>query len=166
MMTVSMIVLYFYGNSLKLFFSSTFIEAMGLWDRTLPRQIAVAIVNILLDVFLVKIYGIAGIVFASFFATTVVALPLDIIVTCRYAFNRESGFVFNKIEKSFVMLIGVCGLSHFICGLIQCEGIGQLVWNALVCLITPNMILYLFYRSSPEFKDVTSRIKTLLLKKK
>ena len=163
-LTVLMIVLYFYGNSIKLFFSSTFIDAMGLWDKTLLRQIVVAILNVILDIALVKQYGVAGIVFASFFATTIVALPLDVIVTCKYAFDQKSSFVFISIIKNFIILLVIGVLTYSTCNIFEFSGVIQLVWNIAICIIIPNLMLFLIYRKSKEMDFIVNKLKHLIAK--
>ena len=163
-LTVLMIVLYFYGNSIKLFFSSTFIDAMGLWDKTLLRQIVVAILNVILDIALVKQYGVAGIVFASFFATTIVALPLDVIVTCKYAFDQKSSFVFISIIKNFIILLVIGVLTYSTCNIFEFSGVIQLVWNIAICIIMPNLMLFLIYRKSKEMDFIVNKLKHLIAK--
>ena len=159
-----MIVLYFYGNAIKLFFTNTFIDAKGLWNKTLLRQIIVAILNLILDITLVKPFGIAGIVFGSFFATTIVGLPLDIVVACKYAVNISTKNTMIKIIRNFVLALFICALSFGICNLIPFKGILELLADLVVCIVIPNGIMFLIYFRSSEFKYMIKQIKSVIRK--
>lgn len=160
--TVVLIVLYFYGNCLKLSYSNIYIEVAGLWNKTLLRQIVVSLINLALDIVLVNKYGIAGIVFASFLATTVVALPLDISVTYRYVFHRQikDGIMDNL--RHFLETVCICVCCFAVCNGIIVEGIIGLAVKAIICAILPNLIMILIYKRKQEFIFLKEHLMTVL----
>ena len=84
---VIMVTAYFFSNALRQF-TGSFVGALGLWNKTLPRQIIAAIINLLLDLLLVHQYGVAGIVFASFITNSLFSLPYDFYVTYKYVLKE------------------------------------------------------------------------------
>ncbi len=163
--SVVMIVLYFWGNAFKLFFSNTFIGVAGLWNKTLIRQILTALINLVLDVILVNKYGIAGIIFASFFATTVVALPLDIHVTCKYVLKRSTIQELMKVLLYFMFTIIIGAFTYSICRIFSFGGRVEFLLKSILCLIIPNMIIFiLFFRTKP-FKFIFNRFKSIIANK-
>lgn len=159
---VVMIVLYYYGNVMKSSISSTFIDPAGLWNKTLFRQIIVAVVNLTLDVLLVKRFGILGIVFASFLATTVIALPLDIKVVYRYVLKRSYRTGIMQTIKYFVEAVAICSITYFICSLIHNGALVSFLIRMVACVIVPNAIMFLISRKSVEFKFVKNHLKNVL----
>lgn len=160
--TVVMIVLYFYGNVIKLLFSNIYIDAAGLWNKTLIRQIVVALLNLVLDLALVKKYGIAGIVFASFFSTAIVALPLDIIVTYKYVLDRPIKQGLMRVITQFALSAVICLLTYCVCSLTHFNPAIDIVWRTLICSTVPNLIMTIIYNKSSEFMFVRNHISTLI----
>lgn len=159
--TVIIIVLYFYGNALKLLYSNIFIGIAGLWNKTLIRQIAVAIINLVLDILLVRKFKIAGIVFASFFATTIVALPLDVSVSYKYVFSLPVKYGLLKLVRQLVASVLICAFTYFICISIPVTGIIRLAIRMLICLTLPNIIMIITCRNQKEYIYIKEHILSL-----
>ncbi|CZQ95806.1 lipopolysaccharide biosynthesis protein [Trichococcus ilyis] len=163
---VLIIVFYFWGNSVKLFLSNTFIEAAGLWNKTLFRQIIAATLNLILDIVLVKKFGITGIVFASFFATTIIALPLDIHVACKYVLKRNTFFEIMRILGYFAFALTIGGITFFLCEIIPLSGLSEFAVRGIVCVIIPNVAFCLFFWKTESFKYIKTRLLGMILKNK
>ena len=161
--SVMMIVLYYYSNIIKLSYSNIYIDAAGLWDKTLLRQIAVAIINLVLDVTLVNKFGIAGIVFASFFATALIGLPLDVIVTYKYILEKDTKSGLLNTGLQFIIATCICMISYFICSNISINNVYINIFiNVIICCVVPNLTLFLMYRNSYYFKFLLEHINSLI----
>lgn len=157
---IIMIVLFFYSNATRQLYS-VYIGAAGLWDKTLPRQIIAAIANLVLDIMLVKDYGIAGIVFASFSTNFFLALPLDVYVTYKYVLKRRTYDGFIEIVKKAIITFLICGFTYFICSLVKLNSIPLFLTRVCICIIVPNTVLcMLFYRTN-NFQFIKRRIYNL-----
>lgn len=156
--TMVMIVLYFYGNSIKLSLSGTYIDAAGLWEKTLLREIIVAVLNLVMDISLVKIFGIAGVVFASLFATVAVALPMDITVICRYAIKEKTIEGLGRILKNMILAVMIGIVCYGICRLLPFYGMKNFLLRGLVCMAMPNILMLLITGKSLEFDFLAKRI--------
>lgn len=159
---VVMIVLYYYGNVIKTSISSTFIDPAGLWNKTLLRQIIVAVVNLTLDVLLVKKFGILGIVFASFLATTVIALPLDIRVVYQYVLKKNYRTGLMQTIRHFAEAAAICAVTYFVCSLINNETLVSFLIRMMICVIIPNVLMFWISRKSVEFKFAKDHLKSVL----
>lgn len=159
---VVMIVFYFYSNATRQFID-IYVSAVGLWNKTLKRQIVAAVVNLILDLLLAKKYGIGGIVFASFFVNSIIALPMDIYVTYRYVFNKKSIEGLKKILISFVLTVIICSITYYFCSLIMVESKIAFLLKALICLCVPNSIIYFASFKKREFKYLREHIIGTLL---
>ena len=161
--SVMMIVLYYYSNIIKLSYSNIYIDAAGLWDKTLLRQIAVAIINLVLDVTLVNKFGIEGIVFASFFATALIGLPLDVIVTYKYILEKDTKSGLLNTGLQFIIATCICMISYFICSNISINNVYINIFiNVIICCVVPNLTLFLMYRNSYYFKFLLEHINSLI----
>lgn len=156
---VVMISLFFYSNAARQL-TGSYVSAAGLWNKTLARQVVAAILNLLLDVILVKTYGVTGIVFASFFTNAIVALPMDIYVTYKYILKSKP---INGILTQFlysIICVVIAAFTYKICDLVRFTGITNLLVRLLVCVFVPNIIIVMISFNSKEFK----RLRTYLFR--
>ncbi|PWM80330.1 MAG: hypothetical protein DBY41_05870 [Clostridium sp.] len=160
---VLMITVFYYSNATRQLLT-TYVGAAGLWDKTLIRQILAAIMNLILDVLLVKPFGISGIVFASFFTNAFVSLPMDIYVTYKYILHDKVMIGLKKEVFNFIVTTIVCGVTFFLCGLISNDGIFGLFLKILLCCIVPNVIILIFYYRTDNFRYVRIHLKNLVQK--
>lgn len=149
MTVVVMIVMYFFSNASRQFYG-TYVAAAGLWNKTLPRQIISAALNLLLDLILVKRFGIGGIVFASFATNFFVSLPLDILVTYKDVLKEGvfSGYL-RFISQALLTSI-ICAIVFFLCIVFKFDGVVALMYRAVICVVIPNCILLCVFRKSDE----------------
>lgn len=159
--TVIIIIAYFFSNASRQFYTSIYVEMLGLWNKTLPRQVLAAVVNLFLDILLVKSYGIAGIVFASFFTNMFIAFPLDVYVTYKYVLKRniKEGIVSMVMELFLACFI--CTLTFICCNIIHLIGIPGLFIKGIICLTIPNFVLFILCFRSNEFKYLMQHVKML-----
>lgn len=143
-----MIVLYFYSNVIRQFYSGIYVIIAGLWNKTLPRQIIAAGMNLVLDLLLARRYGVAGIIFASFFTNAFVALPMDVYVVYKHVFMLKPIAGILELLKGFGLLCAISGATYWICSFVPYSGVSGLLCKALTCVLLPNAILLaLLYRT-------------------
>lgn len=161
---VVMIVLYFYSNATRQLYG-TYVGAAGLWNKTLPRQIISAVMNLVLDILLVKSYGVAGIVFASFATNTIISLPMDIYVTYKSVLHKKVSNGYVKIILRTLLATLISGITYMICTRIAASGVLLFFYSALICITVPNVIMLLIYRKSEEFAYMKMHLIGLLRRK-
>lgn len=162
---VIMVTAYFYSNATRQLMG-TYVGAAGLWEKTLFRQIVAAISNLILDLLLVKQYGIAGIVFASFFTNFAIALPLDIYVTYRFILKMPFKKGLYKTIGSFLGTTLLCFVTYEVCMQVCLSGVVGLLIRLLICIVLPNAILLLLTKNTKEFRYTKDHILTLLYVKR
>ena len=158
---VVMISMFFYSNATRQF-TGSYVSAAGLWNKTLARQIVAAVLNLILDVILVKKFGITGIVFASFFTNAIVALPMDIYVTYKYILKTKPIHgILTQILYS-IIFVAIAVITFKICDLINCTGISNLFARMAICAIVPNIIVILISFNTKDFKRLSTHFIGLL----
>ncbi len=160
--TVIMIVLYFYANSVKQSLSTIYIQAAGLWNKTLPRQILTALSNLILDILLVRRFGVSGVVFASFITAVLIALPMDVVVVYKDVLHKNPAKGILRTLLWFLASVIVCAVTYLACSIVHLEGITGLILKGIVCLIIPNILLFIALFRTDEFKSVWSRCKSIV----
>ena len=160
---VLMLALFFYSNATRQLLT-TYVGAAGLWNKTLVRQILAATANFILDVILVKPFGISGIVFASFFTNTFISLPMDVYVMYKYILHRNYQNGLMKEIFSFFVTLVMCGITYFACSFITNVGILGLLLKLLLCVLIPNTIILILFHKTSNFKFLMTHLKMLLHK--
>ena len=162
--TVVMIVLYFYANSIKQSLSTIYIQAAGLWNKTLPRQILTAVSNLVLDILLVNRFGVSGVVFASFITSVLIALPMDVVVVYKDVLHKSAAKGISNTILWFFISIITCSLTYLACSIVCISGILEIVLRGVICIIVPNAILILVSLHTDEFKSIKARVLKLIRK--
>lgn len=159
------VVLFFFTNGIRQFYTSIYIDASGLWNKILFRQIIAAIINLILDLVLVHKFDVFGVVFASFITCLFVSLPLDIYVTNKYVLCIPYRIGLFRALKDFGLLVLLGGGTYYICTFVTCDGILGLIIRGIICCILPNAVIVLLYFRTDKFKNVISHAVGLIKKK-
>lgn len=162
MTAVIMVVLYFYVNSMRLSLSTIYIQAAGLWNKTLPRQIITAVANLVLDILLVQKFGVTGIVFASFITALVLSYPMDVIVTFRDVLHRSALRGICRSGLDILKGILICAATYFICSYVLVAGVARFIIKFCICLVVPNAILFLLAFRTREFALLKEQARVLI----
>ena len=141
---------------------NTYINAAGLWWENRFRAVGSAVVNLILNLVFVRIWGIFGVLLATIIST----LLFDVIFTSwtlyRYCFRGEHVVQYYRwwIKQS-ILTAGSCICMYLICSVIECPGVGGFVIKGMVCVVGTDLLFILFKRNDPSFKDLADKILSL-----
>lgn len=140
-------------------------NAAGLWWYYRKSTIIEAILNLVLNYILGKIWGLNGIIAGTLISLFLVNFLYSERLVFKYYFKNGKTLEFysHQIKYAAVTAI-VCFVSYGICnyvtGLMGREnGIGDMIIRAVICIIFSNLIYLLAYNRSEEFKSAYSWIK-------
>jgi O-antigen/teichoic acid export membrane protein len=143
-----------------------YIEAAGLWQHDRYASLAGALINLALNIFLVNIIGLYGIVISTIVMNILIIMPWRTRSLYKYYFKISSvSFYLTVLKSSIITVIG--GIATYNVGnLIDGNKFIVLVVRALICVIVPNIIFWLFYRRDKlygETKDfLMGKVKNVL----
>lgn len=152
-----MVLCYFYVNSQRQFLTMVYISPAGLWNKTLLRQILVTFSNLILDILLVKKYGVAGIIFASVFTHAVIGLPLDIKVVYEDVLKQNASKGIIKILKEGIITFILCILTWGITSRLDVGNIVIFFAQMIIAAVFPNMLVILMNYKKEEFQFIANR---------
>lgn len=141
---------------------NTYINAAGLWWENRFRAIGSAVMNLLFNMLLVKIWGISGVLLATIVST----LIFDVIFTSRtlyrYCFMKESVIrYFYWWVKQSMLTAGSCTCMYLICMMVKQSGIGGFIIKGIICVTGTNLIFILFRRNDPSFRYLIDKFRSL-----
>ncbi len=140
-----------------------FRTANGLFVQGWMRPLIMAVLNIILDFFWGRMWGIIGI----FFATTVSRLMTQVWFDPWLVFSRVFKTSVLDYYKDYVIYALItaasCALSYYLCDFLPIgHGIIRFALSMVVCVVIPNVIVLALYHKSEEFHYLRGAISNLL----
>ena len=143
-------------------------QAAGIWAKDKVRPVLEAVVNLTLNIFLVKTIGVAGVMLSTIFT-----LGLIHVVWGSYYLYKEYFTEFRHTKYLFRLLmylvstVGIAALTWFICdSFTPRSGVAAIVIRGVICIIIPNILYIGVYFKNPEFREAMVLAKNLLLRRK
>lgn len=161
---VLMLCVYFYilqmGN-----IRSIYVSAAGLWWQNRHRDIMEALVNIILNYVLVKVWGIRGIILATIISLFFVNFMLGSKLVFKEYFknNKFKEFIgLHAIYACVTLTVGI--VTYQCCRIVHVEGVFGLGLKAIICIILPNFLyLFVYYKTKMYAVSIPWILKTLHL---
>lgn len=145
-----------YMNTLWVFRST-----LGLFKQGKFRPILVAILNIVLSIVLGRLWGIFGVLFATFLSRAAISLWYDPLILHRYGFEVSCkpffARYFRRVLLLTAVLIAMLTIRHVV--LSSATTVLRFAVMTMVTAIVPNAIFWLAYRRCEEYAYFRSIVK-------
>ena len=145
-----------YMNTLWVFRST-----LGLFKQGKFRPILVAILNIVLSIVLGKLWGVFGVLFATFLSRAAISLWYDPLILHRYGFEVSCkpffARYFRRVLLLTAVLIAMLTIRHVV--LSSATTVLRFAVMTMVTAIVPNAIFWLAYRRCEEYTYFRSIVK-------
>ena len=145
-----------YMNTLWVFRST-----LGLFKQGKFRPILVAILNIVLSIVLGRLWGVFGVLFATFLSRAVISLWYDPLILHRYGFEVSCkpffARYFRRVLLLTAVLIAMLTIRHVV--LSSATTVLRFAVMTMVTVIVPNAIFWLAYRRCEEYAYFRSIVK-------
>lgn len=145
-----------YMNTLWVFRST-----LGLFKQGKFRPILVAILNIVLSIVLGRLWGVFGVLFATFLSRAAISLWYDPLILHRYGFEVSCKPFFARYFRRVLLLIAVLiamlTIQHVV--LSSATTVLRFAVMTMVTAIVPNAIFWLAYRRCEEYAYFRSIVK-------
>lgn len=120
------------------------------------------LVNIVLDLICIRLWGVQGVLLATAFSIAVITLPSDLLVLFRHYFHRSPARYVIKYTLFTLLAAGLAAASHALCSKLPGSGIAILAVRLAVCLLVPNAILVLVFYKTDNFKSMLGTVRQIL----
>ena len=146
-------VVYFFVRQLNALFNM-YKDASGMWHEDRFRPLVAALANLVLNLILVQFIGVYGILISTVVAIICVGMPWLLHNLFTVIFERKHLLEYlKKLSFYFVVIFMSCIITYFICAKIKLGLLMVFLVRGIVCLIIPNLIYLIAYKSRMEFKD-------------
>lgn len=145
-----------YMNTLWVFRST-----LGLFKQGKFRPILVAILNIVLSIVLGRLWGVFGVLFATFLSRAAISLWYDPLILHKYGFEVSCkpffARYFRRVLLLTAVLIAMLTIRHVV--LSSATTVLRFAVMTMVAAIVPNAIFWLAYRRCEEYAYFRSIVK-------
>ncbi len=145
--------LYFYVYQIRKI-PVTYKDAAGIWWEDRFRPYVSMAVNIVLNLILVQVIGISGIILSTVFSL-LISIPWENYTIFKAVFHRSSKEYYLKMAFYAVVTLIAGVVTFAVCGFLG-DGIGAFLIRGVVCIILPNLLIFLGTRRTKEFHEAKS----------
>jgi len=158
---VVLLTVYFYAIGMRQC-TVTFKNAAGMWDSDFFKPYVAMIIDLVLDVFLIKTIGVSGAVISSIVAIGLIELPWEAHALYKNYFEYSFKEYLKIFFRYFIENVLIIGISVIVCDkLVPVTGVISLVLRFLIPCIVTFMLFILFNFRSREFKVWVDTVKEL-----
>ena len=154
--------LYFYIYQIRKI-PITYKDAAGIWWEDRFRPYVCMVVNVVLNIALVKIIGVSGIILSTIFSL-IISIPWENYTIFKYVFKRGSKEYYAKMGQYFITMFVGGLICFFICSILS-DSIPMFFVRGILCVIVPNLIFILLNFKRREFKESMIFVKRIAQRK-
>jgi len=151
MLIVGPIVLNFYIMVMT-YAIGTFRNTNGLFVQGWYRPAVMSVLNIVLDFFMGKKWGVKGIYFATSISLVTTQAWYDAFIVFKHAFFRKPWKYYYQYLIYLGLTILSCAGSYYLCSLITIPSIGGFILKMLVAMCVPNLIVIAVFSRTDSFR--------------
>lgn len=139
----------------------SFREASGLYRKTRYIMIFTALINLILSIYFAKIFGLAGIFFATAIAKLSTYFWYEPKILFKDYFHRSSSTFYKNILINIIFLICLIFLNGLVTNYLDISNWWIWVFKATIIGVLSLMLSVMFYSKSEGFKLIVSRLKMM-----
>lgn len=158
--TVICFVVYFFVNQINQLFI-TYKDAAGIWHEDRFRPLVTAMVNLVLNLILVRVIGLYGVIFATVISILFVGMPWILHNLFTTLFKRNAKEYVLKLLYYTLVTVVVTAVTTWISYLVPDNGIPTIIIKLIICCIVSNILFLLAFFKTKEFgeaKEIVLRI--------
>lgn len=155
--TVILCCIYFYMMKLG-DVAAVYRQAAGIWWEDKFRPIVESVVNLAVNIVLVKYIGVDGVLLSTIISIVCINIPWATCVLFKVYFKMSIKEVFFKYIRYFIETAVLCAAVYGICSRINGNLLVVLVVRAIICIGLVNVGLYIISYRKPEFVSAKNRV--------
>lgn len=154
--------LYTYGMQNAIW---TYRNTLGIFDNGKYLALLTGLINVALSIILGKIYGVSGVLFATFIARLLTNIWYDPYSIFKYGFNMKVNSYYVRYALMAIVIVFTYFITYGCCIPIE-NNIDNiylsLVCKLVVCVFVPNIIFAIIYRNNKELKYLKEKVRQIV----
>jgi len=128
-------------------------EAVGLWWENRFVPLVAAIVNLVANIYLVQVIGLAGILISTIISILLIYNVGYVYVLYKFYFKKSPIDYLTKLFYYSAVTAIACFISYSVCNIFDERSMGTLLIKMLICIILPNLIFLVAYYRLKEYRS-------------
>ncbi|MCI6449459.1 MAG: hypothetical protein MSA18_02925 [Succinivibrio sp.] len=127
-------------------------DAAGLWIYDKWKPILGCLVNVVLNIILVRYFGVIGVAISTIVDFAIIELPWETRTLFKQYFKKSPVHYYKLLAVISILTVFNGAITYWICGYLGIEGVVVFLGRLLVCFLVTNILFYFELRMIPEFK--------------
>ena len=161
MFMVVLFCIYFYSMRVG-DIAAVYRQATGLWWEDKMRPVIESVVNLILNIVVVKNFGMVGVLISTIISIVLINIPWASYVLYKYYFKESVISYYKHIIENALVVIFVMIVTYSICIIVPFSGILALISKGIICCIIPNVMFWVIYHKTHKFKAGVNLIRRML----
>ena len=158
-------VVYFYTMGMNKIMNM-FKDAAGIWHKDRFRPLVGALVNLALNLAMIRLLGLYGVLLSSIISIVLVQIPWLFHNLFREVFPRKYAVQYLILLGTLIVIaIGACAGSWFVSSLLNLGVWATLFVNAGISFVISNIFFLAAFWRNPMFKQSFAQMKNVLRRK-
>ena len=138
-------------------------DAAGMWHEDRFRPLCTALANLIMNIVMVRYIGLYGVMLSTVLSTVIIGMPWLIRNIFTVIFSKK--YMYEYLRKIFyyvIIVLLVCSIDYLLCDNVNLSLIMTMFLRLLICVTVTNILFYLFFFRTREFKDCVDLFKKIL----
>ena len=139
----------------------TYKNTMGLFRQGRYLLIVTAAINLVCSIWLGKMWGLFGILFATAISRALTNTWYDPYAVFKYGLEEKVSIYFKKYGQYALILLLAGAICYGICALIHISALVDVILKFVICCVVSNLVFFLCFHKKEEFqyfRDLTYRV--------
>ncbi len=139
-----------------------FKESMGAFWYDRYKAVVEAALNLVISIVLVLKFGIFGVFAGTFFSTVLTSVWVEPYILFKYRFRQSPAKFYLRYAGNVLMMAVAWGLTDLCCSAFHAGAFINLVVRLAICVVIPNIFLWIVYCRTDEWQEVFGLIKRII----
>lgn len=145
---------------------NTYKDAAGIWHEDRFRPLITSLVNLTMNIVLVQFWGIYGVILSTVLSMLLVGMPWLVHNLFSFLFDKKQLYDYlEHIVRYTIIVFFSCLISYLLCNCFVAKGWLVLIIRGIICFSIPNLIYFIMYNKTAEFKQCLHLIDAMTNKK-
>lgn len=141
-----------------------FKDAAGMWTEDFWKPYIGIIVNLIANITFIQFIGVYGVLISTILVMVLIYFPWETHVLFSKLFKRSSREYIKYTLWFIAVTVITIVITYLLCKLLPSYGFFWFIVKAILCLFCCNLIFFIIFYKTKEFKNLQKRVFKLLQK--
>lgn len=139
-------------------------ECAGLFYQDRYKSIIEGVINLVLSLIFVKLWGLLGVIIGTIVSNILVTLWIEPLVLYKVYFGKSPFIYYLRFIIYSICILVTAILMYILCGIVEISGFWGLIVKAFITIIGTNLVFILFSFRTGEFKYIVGLLRQAIIR--